>query len=42
MVVSGRPYDETKAFDATPAATSRCPKNHPDQALALNMRLVPA
>ncbi len=41
MVVSGQPYDETKAFDSTPAATARRIKNHHNQALALNMKLVP-
>ena len=42
MVVSGQPYDETKAFDSTPAATARRLKNLHDQAHALNMKLVPA
>ena len=42
MVVSGQPYDETKAFDSTPAATARRLKNLHNQALALNMKLVPA
>ena len=42
MAVSGQPYDETKAFDSTPAATARRLKNLNNQALALNMKLVPA
>ena len=42
MVVSGQPYDEAKAFDTTPAATARRLKNLHNQALALNMKLVPA
>ena len=42
MVVSGQPYDEAKAFDTTPAATARRLKNLQNQALALNMKLVPA
>ena len=42
MVVSGQPYDATKAFDSTPAATARRLKNLHNQALALNMKLVPA
>ena len=42
MVVSGQLYDETKAFDSTPAATARRLKNLHNQAHALNMKLVPA
>jgi len=42
MVVSGQPYDEAKAFDTTPASTARRIKNLHNQALALNMKLVPA
>ena len=42
MVVSGQPYDETKAFDSTPAATARRIKNLHHQARALNLKLVPA
>ncbi len=42
MVVSGQPYDEAKAFDSTPASTARRIKNLHNQALALNMKLVPA
>ena len=41
LVVSGQPYDETKAFDTTPAATARRLKNLQNQALTLNMKLVP-
>ena len=41
MVVSGQPYDEGKAFDTTPAATARRLKNLQNQALTLNMKLVP-
>ncbi len=41
MVVSGQPYDETKVFDSTPAATVRRLKNLHNQAPALNMKLVP-
>ena len=42
MIVSGQPYDESKAFDSTPAATARRLKNLQNQALTLNMKLVPA
>ena len=42
MIVSGQPYDEAKAFDTTPAATARRIKNLQHQALALNLKLVPA
>ena len=42
MIVSGQPYDESKAFDTTPAATARRLKNLQNQAKALNMTLVPA
>ena len=42
MIVSGQPYDETKAFATTPAATARRIKNLHNQAHALNMKLVPA
>ena len=38
-MVSGQPYDETKAFDTTPAATARRLKNLQNQALTLNMKL---
>ena len=41
MVVSGRPYDEAKAFDSTPAATARRLKNLNYQAHSLNMKRVP-
>ncbi len=41
MVVSGQPYDKTKAFDSTPAATACRIKNLHDPARSLNMRLVP-
>ena len=42
MIVSGQPYDETKAFDSTPAATVRRRKNLAHQARTLNLKLVPA
>ena len=42
MVVSGQPYDETKAFQTTPASAARRLKNLQNQAQALNMKLVPA
>ena len=40
MIVSGQPYDESKAFDTTPAATARRLRNLQNQAQALNMKLV--
>ena len=42
LIVSGQPYDETKAFETTPASTARRLKNLQNQAKALNMTLVPA
>jgi transposase len=42
MIVSGQPYDETKAFQTTPASTARRLKHLQNQAQALNMKLVPA
>ena len=42
MIVSGQPYDESKVFDTPPAATARRLKNLQNQALTLNMKLVPA
>ena len=42
LIVSGQPYDESKAFNRTPASTARRLKNLQNQALALNMKLVPA
>jgi transposase len=42
MVVSGQPYDETKAFLSTPASLARRLQNLKNQAKALNMTLVPA
>lgn len=42
LIVSGQPYDETKAFNHTPASTARRLKNLQNQAQALNMKLVPA
>ena len=42
MIVSGQPYDETKAFDSTSAATVRRLKNLAHQARTLNLKLVPA
>lgn len=41
MIVSGQPYDETKAFATTPASQARRLKNLQNQAQALNMKLVP-
>ena len=41
MIVSGQPYDESKAFDTTPAATARRLKHLQNQAQTLNMKLVP-
>ena len=42
LIVSGQPYDESKAFNCTPASTARRLKNLQNQAQALNMKLVPA
>ena len=42
MIVSGQPYDESKAFHLTPASAARRLKNLQNQAKALNMTLVPA
>jgi transposase len=42
LIVSGQPYDETKAFNHTPATIARRLKNLQNQAHALNMKLVPA
>ena len=42
MIVSGQPYEESKAFDTTLAATARRLKNLQNQAQTLNMKLVPA
>ena len=39
---TGQPYDETKAFQLTPAGLTRRLKNLQNQAQALNMKLVPA
>ena len=41
MIVSGQPYDEAKAFNTTLAATARRLKNLQNQALTLNLKLVP-
>ena len=41
MIVSGQPYDESKAFDTTPAATARRLKHLQNQAQTLHMKLVP-
>ncbi len=41
-IVTGQPYDETKAFNLTPATAARRLKNLQNQAQALNMKLVPA
>lgn len=41
MIVSGQPYEEAKASDATPAATARRLKNLQNQAHALHLKLVP-
>ena len=40
MIVSSQPYDETKAFDSTPAATACRRKNLAHQARTLNLKLV--
>jgi transposase len=42
LIVSGQPYDEAKAFQTTPASLARRLKNLQNQAMALNMTLVPA
>jgi len=42
MVVSGQPYDESKAFLTTPGSQARRLQNLRNQAKALNMTLVPA
>ena len=41
MILSGQPYDESQAFDTTPAATARRLKNLQNQAQTLHMKLVP-
>jgi transposase len=41
LIVSGRPYDEAKAFAITPASTARRLRTLQNQAKALNMTLVP-
>ena len=41
-ITTGQPYDETKAFQLTPAGLTRRLKNLQNQAQALNMKLVPA
>jgi transposase len=42
MIVSGLPYDESKAFKTSAASAARRLKNLQNQAQALNMKLVPA
>lgn len=42
MVVSGKPYEESKAFLSTPASLARRLQNLRNQAKTLNMILVPA
>jgi hypothetical protein len=42
LVTKGQPYDEKKAFHTTPASAARRLKHLQNQALALNMKLVPA
>ena len=42
MVTTGRPYDEKKAFQSTPASPARRLKHLQNQAKALNLTLVPA
>ena len=42
MIVSRQPNDEAKVFALTLAATARRFKNLQNQALALNLKLVPA
>ena len=39
--MTGQPYDESKAFDTTPAVTARRLKNLQNQAQSLHMKLVP-
>ena len=41
MIVSGQPYEESKAFATTPASLARRLKNLQHQAHALNLTLVP-
>src|SRR5215216_3350176 len=38
LIVSGQPYDESKAFSRTPASTARRLKNLQNQAQASNMK----
>ena len=42
MIANGQPYDESKAFDTTPAATARRLKKLQNQAQTLHMKFVPA
>ena len=42
MIVSGQPYDETKAFTLSQASTARRLKNLKNQAQSFGMKLVPA
>jgi transposase len=42
LIVSGQPYDQSKAFHRTPASAARRLKHLQNQAQALNMKLVPA
>ena len=41
LIMSGLPYDESHAFDRTPAATARRLKNLQNQAQTLPRKLVP-
>ena len=42
MIVSGKPYDEAKAFHTTPASQARRLAHLHAQAKALNLTFVPA
>jgi transposase len=42
LVTTGESYDEKKAFQTTPASAARRLKHLQNQALALNMKLIPA
>ena len=42
MIVTGQPYDETKAFKTTPGSLAKRLRNLQNQALSLHMKLVPA
>ena len=42
MIVTGQPYDETKAFKTTAGSLAKRLRNLQNQAQALNLKLVPA